>query len=234
MRRILTYLCLCGVLAAQKPEELTGVFDEYLAAVKAKDFRKVTALYRGAMKQEILSEYESATDQGGFLEALSEAAPDSYEGATVTRTGDGKILLRLIARKSVPPEMRKEQNLPPVVQLQVEVEFAREGGLWKMGAPVSRPLAAVEPRPLKDLHMGRRADYDEDSTTEVSGPILRAEKQSTGTVYLIRVLDDEVAVFVPAHLAQSAFTKGKVLVVQGASHPEDTQKLWAEKARVRE
>ncbi len=237
MRRctsLVAALCFSGLLMAQSPAELAGVFEQYLAGVKAKDFRKVVSLYRGEMKQEILEEYTTSTDQAGFLEDLAEAAPDSHREPSVSRTGDGKILLRMTASKAVPKELQKEQNLPAVFQSQVEVEFIQENGQWKMGALVSRPPVAAQPRAVEDLKMGRRADYDEDSGTEVSGPIVRSEKQSIGTVYVIRADNDEIAVFVPSKLVQPGFTKGTVLVFEGASHPEDGRKLWAVKARLKE
>jgi hypothetical protein len=39
-----------GLLMAQSPADLTKVFDRYLAAVKARDFQKVVAVYHSEAK----------------------------------------------------------------------------------------------------------------------------------------------------------------------------------------
>ena len=75
--------------------------------------------------------------------------------------------------------------------------------------------------------MGTRANYKDGTNTEVGGPVVRAEKQAAGTVYVIRVLDDEVAAFVPARLVQPAFGPGKILVLRGVPHKQDARKFWA-------
>lgn len=82
--------------------------------------------------------------------------------------------------------------------------------------------------------MGARADYKEGALTELGGPILRLEKQAAGTVYVIRMLDEEVAAFVPARLAQPGFAVGKIIVLRGGSHKEAPQKFWAEQAKLHE
>jgi hypothetical protein len=112
------------------------------------------------------------------------------------------------------------------------VEFVQEGGQWKMGPPsFSAPPAEATARPA-DLKMGVRTDYKEGANTQLGGPILRLEKQSAGTVYVIRMLDEEIAAFVPAKLVQPTFEAGKILVMQGASHKQDPQKFWAEDAKL--
>jgi hypothetical protein len=112
------------------------------------------------------------------------------------------------------------------------VDFVQEGGQWKMGPPsFSAPPQEVTAGP-KDLDMGVRADYNDGANTQVGGPIQRVEKQAAGTVYVIRVLDEEIAAFLPAKLVQPGFEAGKILVMQGASHKKEPQKFWAEEARL--
>jgi hypothetical protein len=76
--------------------------------------------------------------------------------------------------------------------------------------------------------MGSRSDYKPDSNTQMGGQILRTEKQSAGTVFLLRVLDEEIAAFVPAVSVSSEFVPGRVLMLRGAEHKSDKLKFWAD------
>ena len=175
--------------------------------------------------------------QAGFLGALAEMAPDGNDAPTITPAGGEKVLLHVMARKNVPPEIQMQQQLPPVMRTPMVIEFAREGAQWRMGPPTfaaAPQAAAKEPRRPRDLQMGARADYQDGTNTELGGPVVRVEKQPAGTVYVIRVLDDEVAAFVPARLVEPAFGPGKILVLRGASHKQDGQKFWAEQAKLHE
>jgi hypothetical protein len=220
-----------SMLSAQSASDLTKVFDQYLAAVKAKDFQKIIALYHSAAKKAVLTDFETPQEQKEFLEQIAEMTPDSYAAPEVSPGGD-RVILRIMAKKNVPPAVRKANNLPAVMQKPMIVEFAQEGGQWKMGPPsFSAPPAEPTARP-KDLRMGVRADYKEGANTQLGGPILRSEQQPAGTVYVIRMLDQEIAAFVPAKLVKPAFEPGKILVMQGASHKQDPQKFWAEDAKL--
>jgi hypothetical protein len=231
VRLILTGIFGGGIVLAQSAGDLTKVFDQYLAAVRAKDFQKIIALYHAAAKKAVLTDFETPAEQKDFLEQIAEMTPDSYEAPEV-RPGGDRVILQITASKKVPPAIQKENNLPPVIQKPMVVEFAQEGGQWKMGPP-SFVAAPAEPtaRP-KDLKMGARADYKEGANTQLGGPVLRMEKQAAGTVYVIRMLDEEIAAFVPAKLVQPAFAEGKILVMQGATHKQDPQKFWAEEAKL--
>ena len=78
--------------------------------------------------------------------------------------------------------------------------------------------------------MGVRTDYKDGASTELGGPILRIDKQAGGTVFVLRMLDEEIAAWVPQRLVKPEFTVGKILVLRGASHQQDPQKFWAEEA----
>ena len=78
--------------------------------------------------------------------------------------------------------------------------------------------------------MGTRSDYADGENTEVGGPILKVEKQAAGSVFLLRVTDEEVAVFVPADKVADTFVPGSILVVHGAMNKSDKLKMWAEDA----
>jgi hypothetical protein len=58
------------------------------------------------------------------------------------------------------------------------------------------------------------------------------EKQEAGTVYVIRVVDEEDAVFVPAALVTSNFVTGAVISFRAAKSETDPLKYWAESAQL--
>jgi hypothetical protein len=220
-----------SVMFAQSAGDLTKVLDQYLAAVKANDFQKIIGVYHSAAKRAVLTDFETPAEQKEFLKQIAEMTPDGYEAPEVSPGGD-RTLLRITARKSVPPAVQKANNLPPVIRKPMVVDFIQEGGVWKMGPPsFNAPAVEATARP-KDLDMGSRADYNEDVNSQLGGPILRVEKQTAGTVYVIRMLDQEVAAFVPAKLVQSEFQEGRILVMEGSFHKQDRQKFWAEGAKL--
>ena len=233
MRLLIGFLC-ATLMTAQTVADLTKIFDAYLAAVKAKDFKAVTALYRASVKRDVLDTYPTAKEQEAFLKSLAEMAPDSISDPTVTPHGSKGALLNFTGAKRVPPDIQKSRKLPPVAKMPMVVEFANEGGAWKMGPPAfaGEAPSASEKKAPKDLNMGTRADYVEQSATQLGGPILRTEKQAAGTVYVIRMVDGVIAAFVPAKLVTPDFQIGKAIQMQGAMHKKDPQKFWADNAKL--
>jgi hypothetical protein len=49
---------------------------------------------------------------------------------------------------------------------------------------------------------------------------------------VIRVVDEEDAVFVPAALVSAEFATGKVISFHAAENPSDPLKYWAESAKL--
>jgi hypothetical protein len=66
----------------------------------------------------------------------------------------------------------------------------------------------------------------------MGGVILRAEKQEAGTVYVIRVVDEEDAVYVQADMVSPDFVTGKVVSFHAAQNANDPLKYWAESAKL--
>jgi len=51
-------------------------------------------------------------------------------------------------------------------------------------------------------------------------------------VYVVRVVDEEDAVFVPAALVSANFVTGKVISFQAAQNANEPLKYWAESAKL--
>ena len=69
---------------------------------------------------------------------------------------------------------------------------------------------------------------------QMGGQILSMEKQAAGTVFLVRVLDEEIAAFVPSALVTAQLVPGRIVSLRGAEHKADKLKFWAEKASLEE
>jgi hypothetical protein len=210
----------------QTMQDFTRIYDAYLAAVKKGTFRQVSPFF----SQELKKELKDPDDQERFMTMAKFMVPASYEPSFLTMTNGGqKAEVQVIATLNVPEDVQKERNLPPTQRLELILNFVKEGGQWKWDGPTILGDPDKRARP-KDLNMGSRSDYKDGSNTEMGGQILRLEKQAAGTVYVVRVLDEEIAVFVPAAKVSSDFVPGRVLMLHGAEHQSDKLKFWADDA----
>ena len=208
----------------QTMQDFTRVYDAYLAAVKKGTFREVSAF----VSQELKEQIKTSDDQQEFMMMAKFMVPASYEPLFLTMSNGGqKAEAQVIATINVPPDIQKEQKLPPTQRLELILNFVKEGGQWKYATPTILGDPDQRARP-KDLKMGSRSDYKESSNMEMGGQILRLEKQDAGTVYVIRVLDEEIAAFVPAAKVSSEFVPGRVIVLRGGEHKSDKLKFWAD------
>ena len=210
----------------QTMQDFTHIYDAYLAAVKKGTFREVAALFSQNLKKEI----KTSDDQQEFMMMAKFMVPASYEPVYLSMTNGGqKVELQVIATLNVPEDVQKERKLPPTQRLELILNFVKEGGQWKWDGPTILGDPDKRARP-KDLQMGSRSDYKEGSNMQMGGQILRLEKQAAGTVYVIRVLDEEIAAFVPAAQVSSEFLPGRVLMLRGGENKSDKLKFWAEEA----
>jgi hypothetical protein len=207
-------------------QDFTRIYDSYLAAVRKGEFREVSAFFSQKLKQEI----KTPDDQQEYMMMARYIAPASYEPLFLTMTDGGqKAEAQVIVTLNVPEDVQKERNLPPTQRLELILNFVKEGGQWKWDGPtiVGDPDNRARP---KNLNMGLRGDYNDGSNTELAGQILRLEKQSAGTVYVIRVLDEEIAALIPPEQVSPDFVPGRVLLLHGAEHKSDKLKFWADEA----
>ena len=214
------------LLAAQTAQDFTKIYDSYLAAVKNGSYGQTSAF----LSAEVRDQIKTPALQAEYMEMMKLMAPTSYETEFVNVAKDGKTAdVSLIVTVAVPEQVQKEQKLPPTQRAEEILRFVKEGGQWKMGPPLLLGDPDKRARP-KDLNMGTRADYAESANTEVGGTVLKLEKQGAGTVYVLRLPDEEIAVFVPSAKVSDIFVPGSILVVHGAENKTDKRKLWAEDA----
>jgi hypothetical protein len=231
MTRCITLALLFGtLLMGQTIQDFTRIYDAYLAAVKKGAYREVSAFFTKELKEEV----KAPDDQDWYMTMAKLMLPVSYEPTFLTMTDGGqKADVQVIATINVPEDVQKEQNLPPTQRQELTLKFEKQDGQWKWAGSTMLGDPDQRARP-KDLNMGSRSDYREGSHTQIGGQILRLEKQAAGTVYLIRMFDEEEAAFVPAAKVSSEFVAGRVLVLSGAEHKSDKLKFWADEASLQE
>ncbi len=209
---------------AQTTQDFTRIYDSYLAAVRGGDFKAVSAFFSSDLRNEI----KTAEDQQEYMMMARYMAPSSYEPLFLTfAEGGRKAELQVIVTVKIPEEVQKQQKLPPTQKAELILNFVQEGGKWKWAGPTILGDPDKRARP-KDLNMGTRTDYKPGSNMTVGGQILRVEKQAAGTVYLLRVLDEEIAAFVETANVSADFVPGAVLEVHGGEHKSDQLKFWAD------
>ena len=221
---LLVALGCSSLLLAQTAQDFTKIYDSYLAAVKTGSYTQVSAF----LSAEVRDQLKTPDIQAEYMAMMKQMAPIHYETEFVNVSKNGQSAdVNVIVTVAVPEKVQKEQKLPPTQRGEMILRFVKEAGQWKMGPPLLMGDPDKRARP-KDLNMGSRADYAEGASTEVGGSILKMEKQSAGTVFVLRLPDQEIAVFVPAAKVSDAFVPGSILVVRGAENKSDKLKLWAE------
>jgi len=219
-------VCCSSLMSAQTGQELTSIYDSYLKAVKAGSYSQTSSF----LSAEVRNDLKTPSSQTEYMETMKVMAPVQYQTEFVNLARDGQSAeVTVVETIAVPEQFQKEQNLPPTQKAEVILKFVKEAGQWKMASPLMLGDPDKRERP-KDLNMGSRADYAEGANTDVGGAILKAQKQDAGTVYVLRMLDQEIAVFVPAAKVSSEFVTGSILEVRGAENKTDKLKLWAEDA----
>jgi len=117
--------------------------------------------------------------------------PESYEVQHIAWSKRGeRATLYLLSKFSAMPEINR-----PTVRMEEAVYFIRERGAWK----IESTMLLVDPDTIKrpqDLTFNRE-DVDRERDADISGRIVRTEFMKDHTLVIVRVRDEEHAVFLP-------------------------------------
>ena len=117
---------------------------------------------------------------------------------------------------------------------EVTLQFAREGQEWKLADIRFGP----DPAAVKLCHddaAESETSYDRSVSGEIGGQIRRVEFKPDHTLVVIRVVDEENCLILPARnlLAQHGdpdkLVAWALIEAGGAPHHSDKQRLWADK-----
>lgn len=173
-----------GILAA---------FDAYTAKARSGDVDGMLALRSAAMAEEIRGELGKDPEARDFLIGMSRAqAPEAREIEHIdwSEEGDSAEVYWLWTLPAM-PEMAREK----ATQIEGMTRVVREGGAWKIGDYLLMYEVSKINRPT-DLGY-EPEQVDEEMESSLGGRITRLAFKEDHTLILVRVMDDEIAVFLP-------------------------------------
>jgi len=210
--------------------EFLQVFDAYSERAQRGDVDGMLAARTAAMADEIRAELAKDPEARAFLIGMSRAqVPSARQIEHVYWSDDGESA-----------DVHWLWTLPPMAEVErehaTEIEsmtrFVREEGAWKIGDVLLMYEVSRINRPT-DLgyHEG---DADDETEGTVGGRITRLEFKDDHTLVLVRVMDDEIAVFLPprkvledAGVDFEAYAPWSLREFRGFPHRSDRLRFFA-------
>jgi hypothetical protein len=216
--------------AAGSEKDLKDVFNAYNGYAKAGDVDKMLALRASEVEKEIRSQIKGKQDRADFVLMGRAQIPDTYEVQHVKWAKDG-MSAELYSVWHLPPMKEIQRSEKAVAE--VMVSFKKENGKWKM----DNILALGDPSQIKrpkDLVYNKQ-DADTDVTSaSVAGRIVKLEFKTDHTLVIVRVMDEEIAVFLPpkatlekAGMNFDDLAPWKMREFTGYPHKKDKLKFFA-------
>ena len=177
---------------AQNIAELNRTYDAYNAAAKTGDVDKILSMYTAKTRKDIQRGISKKEDRDFFIIMKRAEVPESYEVQHTVWDRNGKSgTLYLVAQLPAMPEIER-----PRMRMEMMVTFIKEKGKWKID--LVTPLVDLDniKRP-KDLTFNPD-DADTEKFGYISGRIIKTEFKEGYTLVILRVMDEEHAVFLAA------------------------------------
>lgn len=225
---LLACLAVAGAAKAQDAAELTRTFDEYNSAAKAGEVKKMLSLRTLEQQKDINREIAKKQDRDYFLLLARAQIPESYEVEHVAKGRDGQSATLYLLGQF--PAMREIER--PRTRMEEMISFKKEDGKWKIDSalPLGDPDKVKHPKDLTYVP----EDADMHVSGNIGGRIVKTEFYPEYTLVLLRVMDEENAVFLPAkEVLQRAgvpledLEPWKIQEFSGHPHKSDKQKFFA-------
>ncbi len=208
--------------------ELTRIFDAYNAAAKAGDVDRMISLRTAEMRKEIRSDIRKKEDRELFVLLGRAQTPEVYEAQHAAVARDGKsATLYILAQYAAMPEVERPRS-----RMEAAINFNKENGKWKMKSllPLGDPDKVTRP---KDLSYNPRA-ADLDRTGGIGGRIVKIEFKPGYTLVMVRVMDEEDAIFLPdkeklqeSGMSLEDLAPWNIFEFSGHPHKKDKLKFFA-------
>jgi hypothetical protein len=217
-------LVVINVAGAQDASELGRIFDAYNAAAKAGDVDKMLSLRTAEQQKEIRGQITKKEDRDVFVLLARAQIPESYRTEHVSWAKSGKsATLYLLGQFAAMPKIQR-----PRMRMEESLSFKKEDGQWKFD--LARPLGEPDKikRP-KDLTRDPK-DANLNASGSIGGRIVKTEFKPDYTLVLLRVMDEENAVFLPAKavLEKAGVPLSELVpwqLYEFKGHPHKTDKL---------
>jgi len=218
-------------------QELSALFQRYNDLIGEDKIQEALALRTAESKAEIEAELAkgSAEDQAGMKNMLKGLTPETFVSEHLETDGADQASLYGVGSKVMPvgPDAGK------LKRIEMQVEFAREDGAWRIGTPtfLGDPDAV---KTISDVAYEPVGAYDVDRSVNIGGRVVRVALEPDHTLIVIRMLDEEQALFLPdqAFLKEQGFDVGllkpyAMVEADGYPHKTDGQKVWVTGLSVR-
>lgn len=185
-------MAVINAAGGQDASELGRIFDAYNVAAKAGDVDKMLSLRTAAQQKEIRGQIGQKKDRDYFLLLARAQTPESYQVEHVSWAKSGKSATLYLLGQF--PAMSQIER--PRLKMEEFIVFKKENGTWKFDSalPLGDPDKVKRP---KDLTRDPK-DANLNATGEIAGRIVKTEYKPDYTLVLVRVMDEENAVFLPA------------------------------------
>lgn len=218
-------------------QELSALFQRYNDLIGEDRIPEALALRTAASRAEIEAELAkgSAADQADMKNMLKGLTPETFVSEHLETDGGDAASLYGVGSKVMPvgPDAGK------LKRIEMQVAFAREDGAWRIGTPtfLGDPDAV---KTISDVAYEPVEAYDVDRSVNIGGRVLRVALEPDHTLIVIRMLDEEQALFLPdqAFLTAQGFDVDllkpyAIVEADGHPHKTDGQKVWVTGLSVR-
>ena len=210
--------------AQSQESALREIYDSYNKAIREGSFDKLTSFYTSAVQKEITGQAKTKAEKEGFLNLCRFQVPESYEILHMDSDKDTQsITLHTIMQFNEMKEIKRDRS-----RIECDIKFKNENSQWKLESLLflSDPDKIVHPADLTY----NPDDADLDKEGDIGGRIVKTEFNPNYTLVIIRVLDEENAVFLKS---KEALLKDGVSlkelepwnIYEFTGHPHKTDKL---------
>jgi hypothetical protein len=183
--------CRDDTIGQNLSADLKNVFDKYNSAMKEGDFNKILFYCTNDLKKEILSQVTTKKDQDDLILNGKIQIPESYEIQHVASDKDSlKVTVYVIMQFSAMQEIGRDRS-----RIECEIHYKKESDIWKIESVwfLNDPDKIIHPKDYT-YNLG---DAAMDKDGNIGGRIVRTEFLPDYTLVILRVLDEENAVFLP-------------------------------------
>jgi hypothetical protein len=227
----MSFALASGAAAADETlrNELAALYQRHNELMSADKVDEALALRTAEVKADLTAELAKGSEQerAETRDMLRGMTPDSFEVMHL-EAGEEAADLLIVGSKKMPfgPDAGK------IKRIEIEVAFAKEGGQWRIGVPTFLMDPDAVKR-LTNIAYEPIENYDQDREIDLGGRIVRAALEAGHTLVVIRMLDEEQALYLPnrAELEKYGFDVELLrpfATVSASGHPHktNTSKIW--------
>ena len=217
--------------------ELEQLYQRHITLVAEDKIDEALELRTEELQAEVRADLGKGTEaeQAQMLNMLKGMTPDKFVAEHAQMDGEQAATLYGVGSKVVPvgPEAGE------LKRVEMMIEFARADGDWRIG--LSRFLGDPDAvKRIDDVAYEPIENYDQSKDVNMGGRIVRVALEADHTLVVVRMLDEEQALYLPdqTFLKDRGFEVDLLqpyAMVEAGGHPHLTnpQKVWATSLNVR-